>query len=91
MNMKSVIAALLMVPVIYFTLPLVGAQTREQASRPPATIPGASPQAQTRDFTTKPNRCKKCLEWSLECVKKNDQGVCMQWKNRCLQWETYPC
>ena len=44
------------------------------------------------ESTPKFNKCKKCLEWSgLESVKKDEKGNCLQWKERCLQWETYPC
>ncbi len=65
------------------------ATSREAAA---ATTATATTQALDGDAKPKPNRCKKCLEWSgLECVKKNDKGECVQWKERCLQWETYPC
>ena len=40
---------------------------------------------------TKPDRCKRCLEYRLECVKKNDKGECIEWNYKCVQEETYPC
>jgi hypothetical protein len=40
---------------------------------------------------TKPSRCKRCIQSSLECVEKNDKGDCVKWEEHCTQYETYPC
>jgi hypothetical protein len=48
----------------------------------PPPIPAASP---------KINKCHRCLDSRLECVKKDEKDNCIQWTYKCVQWETYPC
>ena len=90
MNIRYIFAVLLLVPIFCFTLPPVNAQSEELRQPSSIIVNADSDQTRTTEVKTK-KKCYKCLEWELKCVKKNDKGECVRWKNRCLQWDSGPC
>jgi len=62
------------------------------AGSPALPVPDKLP-AKGQDAWTKPptHWCKQCLDWRLDCVRKDANGECLQWRSWCAQWSQYPC